>query len=91
MPTEEDLQAALEPVAEREGESTEDLLKRVRENGRLEQLREDVAQRQAIDLLVREAKPITVEQAQAREKLWTPGEEPASASAGELWTPGNQA
>ena len=59
-PSDEDLQAALAPVAERESESTEDLLARVRENGRLEQLRGDVASRQAIELLVREAKPISV-------------------------------
>ena len=38
--------------------------------------------RKAVDLLVESAKPITVEQAEARDKLWTPekeaeGEEPA--------------
>ena len=31
--------------------------------------------RQALELLVREAKPISVEQAKAREKLWTPGKD----------------
>jgi hypothetical protein len=54
----------------------------------LEVLREDVANRQALDLLVGEAKPISVEQAKAREKLWTPGREAASEGAGQLWTPG---
>ena len=52
-----------------------------------------MANRQAIELLVAEAKPITVEQAKAREKLWTPGKEareqdPQSPS-GQLWTPGS--
>jgi trigger factor len=89
QPSDDDLKAALEPVSEREGESPDALLARVRDNGRLEQLREDVAQRQAIELLVREAKPITVEQAQARDKLWTPGSEAADTPAGELWTPGS--
>jgi trigger factor len=88
-PSDEDLKEALAPVAERESESTEDLLARVRENGRLEQLRGDVASRQAIDLLVREAKPISVAQAQAREQIWTPesGEPPPSEGSGKLWTP----
>jgi hypothetical protein len=42
--------------------------------------------RRAVDLMVDSAKQITVEQAQARDKLWTPGkdEEPAK----EIWTPG---
>ncbi len=88
-PSEDDLRSALEPTAEREGTTTAALLDRVRENGRLEQLREDVAARQAIDLLVREAKPISVEQATAREKLWTPGAEASEQGSGELWTPGS--
>ena len=53
----------------------EKLLERLRSDGRLDRVREDVATRQALDLLVREAKPISVEQAKAREKLWTPGKE----------------
>jgi hypothetical protein len=52
-------------------------------------VREDVANRQAVDLLVREAKPITVEQAKARQKLWTPGKDEQSEEAGRLWTPGS--
>ena len=55
-----------------------------------ERLREEVANRQALELLVKEAKPISVEQAKARDKLWTPGaDEPAGGSSGELWTPGS--
>jgi hypothetical protein len=38
---------------------------------------------------VREAKPISVEQAKARKKLWTPGTEAPEQSSGELWTPGS--
>ena len=51
-------------------------------------MREDVASRQAVELLVAEAKPISVEQAKAREKLWTPGQEETAEGAGQLWTPG---
>jgi hypothetical protein len=72
-------------------------MERLRKAGRLEELRQDVATSQAAELLVREAKPISVEQAKARQKLWTPGkEEPDDSSApstssgsGQLWTPGS--
>jgi len=42
--------------------------------------------RKAVDLMVEAAKPISVEQAQARDKLWTPGRE-ESGSSQQLWTP----
>jgi trigger factor len=54
-------------------------LKRARSQGADEALREDIAMRKAVDLVVENAKPISVEQATdaaeraaAREKLWTP-------------------
>jgi hypothetical protein len=65
------------------------MLERLGSGGRLDQVREDVAIRQAIQLLVREAKPISVEQAKARQKLWTPGKEDAEQGSGQLWTPGS--
>jgi trigger factor len=94
-PSDEDLVEALRPAAERDGQDPADLVEQLRKAGRLDTLREDVANRQAVELLVREAKPISVEQAKARQKLWTPGkEEPGEGSAsgagtGQLWTPGN--
>jgi trigger factor len=93
-PTDEELVEALRPPAERDGSDPAELVEQLRKSGRLDTLREDVANRQAVELLVREAKPISVEQAQARQKLWTPGkEEPepgrgAGSGAGQLWTPG---
>ena len=51
------------------------MLERLRSRGGLDRLREDVANRMAVELLVAEAKPISVEQAKARQKLWTPGKE----------------
>ncbi len=89
-PSDEDLIEALTPVAERDGSDPAELLEQLRKAGRLEALREDVAARQAIELLVAEAKPITVEQAKAREKLWTPGQEEGSPASGQLWTPGSR-
>jgi trigger factor len=88
-PSEEQLHEALAPAAEREGTTPEALLERVRENGRLDQLRQDVAARQAIEFLVREAKPISIEQAKAREQLWTPDAEKPEEGSGQLWTPGS--
>ncbi len=64
-------------------------LKRARRQGAEEALRDDIAMRKAVDLLVESAKPIPLEQAAAREKLWTPEKERAAEGAGELWTPGS--
>lgn len=63
-------------------------LERARSEGRDEGLREDIAMRKAVDLVVEQAKPIPVEQAEAREKLWTPEKE-RPEGAGKLWTPGS--
>ena len=50
-------------------------LKRARKQGADEPLREDIAMRKAVDLLVESAKPIPAETAAARDKLWTPDKE----------------
>ena len=87
---------ALRPAAERDGSDPAELVEQLRKAGRLESLREDVAGRQAVELLVREATPISVEQAKAREKLWTPGkDDPGAAGSGgsaggQIWTPGSR-
>src|SRR3954452_23916105 len=62
-------------------------LDRAKAEGRDEALREDIAMRKAVDLMVDSATQITVEQAQARDKLWTPGKE-GDEGAKEIWTPG---
>jgi trigger factor len=71
--------------------SPKKLLERLKSSGRLESLKQDLAQRKALDLIAESAKPISVEQAQAREKLWTPGdsERAKSGSGGQIWTPGS--
>jgi trigger factor len=91
-PSDEELVEALTPIAERESEKPEQVMEELRKAGRLDRVREDLATAQAIELLVREAKPISVEQAQARDKLWTPGKDEGEASeggAGQIWTPGS--
>jgi len=88
-PSDEELVTALTPIAERESEKPEELLEQLRKSGRIDRVREDLATAQAIELLVREAKPISVEQARARDKLWTPGKDEDGAPAKRLWTPGS--
>jgi trigger factor len=95
-PTEEELLAAVGQSAEREGVAPEKLLERLRERNRLEPLRRDLAARKAVDLLAEQATAISVEQAQARDKLWTPEKEAEETGAtagadapGKLWTPGS--
>jgi trigger factor len=61
---------------------------RARQEGRDDLLREDIAMRKAVDLLVERAQPIPVEQAKARDKLWTPEKE-AGERSGQIWTPGS--
>jgi trigger factor len=59
------------------------------EHGHQEALRDDLRLRAALDRLAADVQPIPVEQAQARESIWTPdkemGEEPKK-----LWTPGSE-
>ncbi len=94
-PSEEEIIEALAPTAEREGIAAEELLAQLRSAGRLDEVREDLAARQAIDLVSEAAKPIAMAQAQAREQIWTPDKgqaetEQAPSEGGEasrLWTP----
>jgi len=89
-PSDEDLLESLERAAGSEKTSPTKLLERLRSNGREDALKAELAQRQAVELIADAATPISVEQAQARDKLWTPGAEPAEAAAkGGLWTPGS--
>jgi trigger factor len=94
-PSEAEVIEALAPTAEREGVEPATLLGDLRTAGRLEEVREDLAARQAIDLVAAAAKPIPLAQAQAREQLWTP-EKASGVSAGapeaadappRIWTP----
>jgi len=85
-PTDEEVREALEPAAQRAGADAERVMDRLRKGERLERVRQDVAADQARRLLVREAKPIPIERAKARDKLWTPEKE--DAGGGRIWTPG---
>jgi trigger factor len=94
-PTDEQVLEVLQPTAEREGIEAQTLLEDLRKAGRLEEVREDLAARQAIEAIADAAKPIPLAQAEAREKLWTPekgagegeGEPAGAVESGGLWTP----
>ena len=72
-----------------DGEDPSEVLEQLRHSGRLETLREDLRLRHALDRLVADVKPIAVELAEAREKLWTPDKEKAPSEQ-KLWTPGSK-
>lgn len=90
--TDDDLLALVAPTAQREGAEPQQLLDELRRAGRAEELREQEAAHRALQALAQRAHPISIAQAQARDKLWTPERErvaePAAAAApGRLWTP----
>ena len=85
--TEDELLEALAPPAGEKGKP-EKLLKRIRDEGRDALLIEEIRMRKAAELIVEAAKPIEMDRAEAREKLWTPEGE-GQAAAGDLWTPGD--
>src|SRR5215218_3197126 len=87
-PPADEVLESLEQAAPSEGTSAKKLLERMRSAGRLDAFKAELAQRKALDLLAESAKPITVEQAQARDKLWTPGADVEGRSS-QLWTPGS--
>jgi trigger factor len=83
--SDEEMVEALEHSAEHERTSPEKLLARLRENGRDAMVRDDIRARKAIELVAEAAVPIPLEQAEAREQIWTPEKE--REAAGGLWTP----
>jgi trigger factor len=87
--SDEELIEALGPG--QDDEAPEKLLEGLRRTGRDALLRSELRLRKAADLIVDSAKPIPLEQAAAREKLWTPEKEGQAESEprqGGLWTPG---
>jgi len=87
--SDEELVESLRHTAEEhEGTTPEKLLEQLRSQGRDALLAEEMRLRKAADLVAESAKPIPKEQADAREKLWTPEKE--RAPEGGLWTPGDE-
>jgi trigger factor len=88
--SDEDLRDFARGEAEAAGdEDPEAFVEQVWESGNREALRTDLRLRRALDRIVAEVQPISVELAQAREKLWTPEKEKTEPVA-KLWTPGRK-
>jgi trigger factor len=87
-PSDDEVLESLERAAPAENTSPKKLLDRMRSTGRLDAYKAELAQRAALDRLAESAVPIGVEQAQARDKLWTPGKD-RPGQAQQLWTPGS--
>lgn len=87
--SDDDLLEAVEPLAEREELEPPKLLERLRSQGRLDALRDDLAQRRAIELIAEEATPISVEEAQAKGLPWTPEKEQGRRQRREAANPGS--
>jgi len=92
-PTDGDVLDALQSTAAQEGTTPEKLRQSLERSGQLETVREDLAQRRAVELLAAEAKPISAAQAKVREQIWTPDREKREGddqpAPSKLWTPGS--
>jgi trigger factor len=75
--------------AESAGEDADKVIEDLWQHGRHEDLREDLRLRAALDRVAAEVKPIPIEQAQARESIWTPDKEKPEQET-KLWTPGSK-
>ncbi|MFA4927534.1 MAG: trigger factor [Patulibacter sp.] len=85
-PADGDLLASLTGPAAQQGTTPEKLLKRLDRDGHRAELVSDVAQQQAIEILVERATAISVADAKKKKKLWTPeADEDASTGGGRPW------
>jgi trigger factor len=73
-PSDGDILDALQQSAAQQGTTPEKLRKRLEQTGRLDELKDDLAQRRAVELLAERATPISPERAAAREKIILPGQ-----------------
>jgi len=86
--TDADVEAQVREDAEKVGRDADELLAELVSEGAFERLREDLRLGRAVQFLVDNAVPISMDQAEARERLWTPEEGKAVPEA-KLWTPGD--
>jgi trigger factor len=87
--SDEDVDTLIREQAEELGEDADDVIRQVREAGRYESLRADLALRNTLDRIAADVKRIPLELAEARDKLWTPEKEKPETTA-QLWTPGSK-
>jgi len=87
--TDDEIKELVREQAEAAGDDPERTIADIWAHGHQETLREDLRLRAALDRLVAEVKPISVELAEARDKLWTPDKEKTEPEQ-KLWTPGSK-
>ncbi len=95
--SDEEVEAQVREDAEATGRAPDRLLHDLQHHGGWEALREDLRLKKAVEVLTSGAVAIPMEQAEARERLWTPDEARKEqgdaagkpAAAGKLWTPGD--
>ncbi len=87
--SDEELEAFIRDEATQTKEDADRAVERLIGNPAGDELREDLRLRSALDHAVAHAKAITPDQAAAREKLWTPGQDAEKAESGRsaLWLP----
>ena len=87
--SDDDVNALIREQAEGAGDDPEQVIEDIWAHGHQEALREDLRLRSALDRLAADVKPISVELAEARGKLWTPDKENPEPEK-KLWTPGSK-
>jgi trigger factor len=87
--TDDEVDELVRGQAEEAGEDPHAVLERFRHEGGYERLRDDLRLRNALDRLVEQVKPISVDLARARDQLWTPDKEKPQTET-KLWTPGSK-
>jgi hypothetical protein len=65
------------------------VIEQLREGGAFEQERQSIRMARALDRIAAEVKRIPIEQAQARDAIWTPDKEKPPTET-KLWTPGSK-
>ena len=86
--SDDDVKALVREQAEAAGDDPDEVIEELWQAGRHEDLREDLRLRSALDRVVAEVKPISVEVAAARDAIWTPDKEKPETET-KLWTPGS--
>ena len=87
--SDEEVKTLVREQAEASGDDPEQVIDNLWQHGRQEDLREDLRLRAALDRVAAEVKPISLEQAEAREAIWTPDKETPETET-KLWTPGSK-
>ncbi len=73
----DEIRALLREQAEEAGDDVEQVIADIWAHGHHEKLREDLRLRAALDRLVADVTPISIEKSEAREAIWTPDKEKA--------------